>query len=151
MEPRTTPDPRHAHAARRTLAAWAVAALVAVITFRDARELDLETLEAPPPGPFDFLCWISLWILMTLWCRYDGLARGKPMIWSGVTATFLLMPFSVPVYLLWSRGLRGFVTLILLLGAFLAAVAAGCTTGVLTKQAAAPATEVRLDSREAPR
>jgi hypothetical protein len=46
-------------------------------------------------------------VLMTAWCVFDAWAWGEFLTIGAVLVTHVLMPFSVPIYLLWSRGPRG--------------------------------------------
>lgn len=64
-------------------------------------------------------------VSLSLWCLYDGRIRGKPLSRIGVAVVFLLAPIAVPVYLIWSRGIRGLWTLLLFASAILAAAGIG--------------------------
>ncbi len=46
-------------------------------------------------------------------CTVDARLAGKPLIQLAKLGIFLGWPLGVPLYLLWARGLRGFVTLVL--------------------------------------
>ncbi len=65
-------------------------------------------------------------------CSVDAKLAGKPLIQLAKLGIFLGWPIGVPLYLLWARGPRGFVTLVLhgtLL--FLLLMVSGLVTGYL--------------------
>jgi len=68
---------------------------------------------------------IGACVSLSLWCLYDGRVRGKPLMRIGAAAVFLLAPIAVPVYFIWSRGIRGLWTLVLFASALVAAACIG--------------------------
>jgi hypothetical protein len=74
-----------------------------------------------PPTKFrpDFAVRVDLLlaILVSLgfmwFCSVDAKLAGKPLIQLAKLGIFLGWPIGVPLYLLWARGLRGLVTLVL--------------------------------------
>jgi hypothetical protein len=57
--------------------------------------------------------WLSLFFAVafaftvTYWCIVDGRVVGHPILTSFYWLMFFLWPVAVPIYLIWTRGLRG--------------------------------------------
>mgnify|MGYP006971814382 CR=1 FL=1 len=57
--------------------------------------------------PVNFLRLIVMAGCVALWVRADGLRRRRPVTEAGLMAAFFGSVFSIPVYLVWTRGWRG--------------------------------------------
>jgi hypothetical protein len=56
---------------------------------------------------------LALSAAMVKFCAVDSKCRGEPLLHSFYWIIFFTWPVSVPIYLLWSRGIRGIVSLVL--------------------------------------
>jgi hypothetical protein len=63
--------------------------------------------EADNRGPGALLAPVLLAVATATWCQFDGRVRGKPPAPVGLMGIFLAPPIGLPVYCIWSRGLRG--------------------------------------------
>lgn len=77
---------------------------------------------AIPPGARDvgpgvLLVPFGFGLLAAGWCHFDGRIRGKPPTRIALMAIVLVAAIAVPVYCVWSRGIRG---VLLLLGSAVA-------------------------------
>ena len=68
-------------------------------------------------GPGALLTPVAFCFLAAAWCLFDGRVRGKPPARIGLMGIVLAAPIGLPIYCLWSRGIRG---VLLLLGSALA-------------------------------
>ena len=83
-----------------------------------------------PEGATRLLLSIAMCSIMTYWCVVDSRIRGVPIVRSLHWIIFFTWPLAVPIYLTWSRGLRGFGWALLhALGLYAASIAAYLTTG----------------------
>jgi hypothetical protein len=73
-------------------------------------------------SPARLVILFGLAVACTWWCVADAAARGRGPVWPARIGIFLLSPFAVPVYLVWSRGGRGVVTAALVSAGWLATV-----------------------------
>lgn len=67
-------------------------------------------------------------LLVSLWCRFDGLVRGKSPSVLALAGILIFGLIGFPIYCIWSRGWRG---LLLLLGFMVAIVLAGAVGAAL--------------------
>ena len=72
-----------------------------------------------------FICEVMLAVFATMCCIVDSQIRGKVIGWSVYWLIFLLWPFAVPAYLIWSRGWRYIPWIILYAAGVLAVTAFG--------------------------
>ena len=70
----------------------------------------LDLLEEAARG--ELIVSFTLAALLASWCHFDGLVRGQSVSSIGLMLIFVAAPIGVPIYCLWSRGLRGFVTIL---------------------------------------
>ncbi len=56
---------------------------------------------------------LAISIAMVQFCIVDSRCRGKPLLHSFYWIIFFSWPFSVPVYWLWTRGIRGIIWAVL--------------------------------------
>lgn len=63
--------------------------------------------------PADLAVALALSIAMVQFCIVDSRRRGKPLLHSFYWIIFFSWPFSVPVYWLWTRGIRGIIWAVL--------------------------------------
>ncbi len=64
--------------------------------------------------PGDFAVILAFQVVVTTFCIVDSKCRGKPLLHSFYWIIFFSWPFSVPIYWVWTRGLRGIVSAALL-------------------------------------
>lgn len=70
--------------------------------------------------------------IMTYWCVIDARMLGSPIVRSLHWIIFFTWPVAVPIYLIWSRGLRGLgLALVHAVGLLAVSVAAYLATGYL--------------------
>jgi hypothetical protein len=60
--------------------------------------------------PADIAVTLALQIILTTFCIVDSKCRGKPLLHSFYWIIFFSWPVSVPIYWVWTRGLKGIVT-----------------------------------------
>ena len=61
----------------------------------------------------DILISLALSVAMVKFCAVDSRCRGEPLLRSFHWIIFFSWPISVPTYLLWSRGIKGIVWVVL--------------------------------------
>lgn len=69
--------------------------------------------------PADLAVGLALQVSLTTFCIVDSRCRGKPLLHSFCWIIFFTWPFSVPVYWVWTRGLKGVLTGTLVLLTFM--------------------------------
>ena len=60
--------------------------------------------------PPDIAVGVALQVFLTTFCIVDSKCRGKPMLHSFYWIIFFTCPFSVAIYWVWTRGLKGIVS-----------------------------------------
>lgn len=60
--------------------------------------------------PADIAVTLALQIILTTFCIVDSKCRGKPLLHSFYWIIFISWPVSVPIYWVWTRGLKGIVS-----------------------------------------
>ena len=82
--------------------------------------------------PIDLIICVTISFLMVQFCVIDSRIRGKPVLHSFRWMIFFTWPISVPIYLLWSRGVKGIgPTVLYVLSIILTQVLAFHVTGYL--------------------
>ncbi|NOR66858.1 MAG: hypothetical protein GQ528_05840 [Woeseiaceae bacterium] len=65
--------------------------------------------------PADIAVILAFQVIMTTFCIVDSKCRGKPLLHSFYWIIFFSWPLSVPIYWVWTRGLKGIVSGVLFL------------------------------------
>ena len=60
--------------------------------------------------PADIAVGVALQVFLTTFCIVDSKCRGKPLLHSFYWIIFFTCPFSVAIYWVWTRGLKGIVS-----------------------------------------
>lgn len=69
-------------------------------------------------------------MLFAMWCRFDGRVRGKQLHSAGLLGMFLTTFLGLPIYCLWSRGLRGILFCLGFVGALVFSLIVGMMIAV---------------------
>jgi hypothetical protein len=121
--------PKHtdvrAHIVMRRVAFVCVLISVALIGARTGAGWSLANT-----GPAALLGPISASVSAATWCYYDGQVRRRPALRLNLEGVVFVMPVAFPAYCVWSRGVRGVLILMAMVGAACAALVAGLVVGM---------------------
>jgi hypothetical protein len=104
------PSMKHPEVVRMAAPSASARRSIAIVIYVLAIAWGVQSVIASEQSATPFVVSVALALTCTIWCVADARARGKELIWPARIGVFFFWPFAVPIYLIWSRGLRGVVT-----------------------------------------